>query len=110
MDDSGVHFHFGVGKIGLGLVIPFFAAHSSLRLIPLARESSANDYYEKLDAEGSYRLRYYDTGQQRDVPLAKIERFTPDQPDSIRRVVERHGLPSVVSCSVGTDQVEFLIP
>lgn len=110
MAAAEVHFHFGVGKIGLGLVAPFFATHSPLPFIPLAREASTNDYYGKLNAENRYRLRYYDTGEQRDVPLRSVERYRPEEPESIYEVVERHGIPSVVSCSVGVDQVEPLFP
>jgi hypothetical protein len=101
-------FHFGLGKIGLGLVMPFFSAFSSLPLVPMMRRSSKSDYAERLASDGHYRLQHYDSNTFQDIALPPVERY--DDERSVGDIVKRRGLPGFLSCSVGAERVAVLFP
>jgi len=102
------HFHFGLGKFALGLVVPFFNRHSSLRMVTLVRRESKTGHYDLLEAQRGYDLTYYDTNKTQKVGLLSIERYDGDS--CLLKLADQYGLPAIISCSVGEGRVATLFP
>jgi hypothetical protein len=99
-------FHVGLGKLGLGMVVPRLAPY--LRVIGCHRASSQKREYAALRDQQRYQRVFHDTGSRDVIAVAGVAAY---KSAGLVEIAEEHGLPAVVTCAMkeGYPQVFGLI-
>jgi hypothetical protein len=102
-----LHFHIGLGKLGLGFVVPLFSGTSSIvgchRELPADAPEAKKRLYDTLATNRFYERVNSETGERHTFALTGI---VPYGAEGLLAAARKYGVPAIVTCAVGKGLVD----